>query len=270
MLVDFFPLLLNHTYMENEPRWPELLTSRECFDLAWVIRDSRFFALTMFARALPSVRVRTGLRANFMATLRNQSVSERFEARAWQRTWRINKGASLFAKVATPNLGDLDYWYKEAFREPDWCAPYHAAYLKRFLALAQKHKIPVFWLVPPIHPDVQKRFTLGGTDRRFDQLLRSVLAQYPNVIIVDGRGAGYSSSVFVDHGHLDREGATLLSTDLSMIVKQTLRGDIPAGRWAYMPAFRVLSLDGPFEDIGQSRAQGDCTVTYSPNSTCCR
>ena len=211
VIVDFFPLLLNHGYEENEPRWPDLLTPRECLDLAWMVRDASFFARMMLARHLPSLRERTSLRAHLLAALGGKGGSERLGALAYQRNWRLNHGTSVFAKAEKLKLGDMDAWYRAAFRNPEWCAPYHAAYLVRFLELAAARDIPVFWLVPPIHPEAQRRFDKGGTEARYDQLLRSALHRFPKVVVIDARRARYDASVFVDQAHLDRQGASVLS-----------------------------------------------------------
>jgi hypothetical protein len=254
VIVDFFPLLLNHGYEENEPRWPDLLTPRECLDLAWMVRDASFFARMMLARHLPSLRERTNLRAHFLAALGGKGGSERLGALAYQRNWRLNHGTSVFAKAETIKLGDMDAWYRAAFRNPEWCASYHAAYLVRFLELAAARDIPVFWLVPPIHPEAQRRFDKGGTEARYDQLLRSALRRFPNIVVIDGRRARYDASVFVDQAHLDRQGASVLSADVADIVSRALTGPAPKDHWIDLPRYRPQSLDSSIEDIHQSRA----------------
>ncbi|MFO0950344.1 MAG: hypothetical protein U0835_04190 [Isosphaeraceae bacterium] len=254
VIVDFFPLLLNHTYRESTPRWPDLLTTRECLELAWEFQDPTFLTRTMLARAFVSVRVRDGCRTVVRAALTGDAEDRRAEALAWRRNWRRNRGSSVFQPVARPNLArDLDEWFREAFREPDWCAPYHAAYLRRFLDLAASRDIPVFWLVPPIHPEAQRRFDDGGIEIRYDRLLRSALARYPNLVVIDGRRSGYAGSVFVDQAHLDRRGASLLSHDVATIVARSLGGERPPQRWQPLPAFRPLALDEGIEDVSQSR-----------------
>jgi hypothetical protein len=253
VIVDFFPLLLNHGYEENEPRWPDLLTPRECLDLAWMVRDASFFARMMLARHLPSLRERTSLRAHLLAALGGKGGSERLGALAYQRNWRLNHGTSVFAKAENIKLGDMDAWYRAAFRNPEWCAPYHAAYLVRFLELAAARDIPVFWLVPPIHPEAQRRFDKGGTEARYDQLLRSALRRFPNVVVIDGRRARYDASVFVDQAHLDRQGASVLSADVADIVSRALAGPAPKDHWVDLPRYRPQSLDSSIEDIHQSR-----------------
>ena len=52
------------------------------------------------------------------------------------------------------------------------CHPVNEAYLRRFLALADGHAIPVFWLLPPIAPVVQARRERTGADAGTTRFVR--------------------------------------------------------------------------------------------------
>ena len=87
------------------------------------------------------------------------------------------------------------------------CHPLNAIYLRRFLELAARRRIPVYWLVPPIHPRVEAVRDRLDLDARYTKMLRRATEQYPNLTVVDGRGASYPPRHFIDATHLDFEGA---------------------------------------------------------------
>ena len=145
------------------------------------------------------------------------------------------------------NLGDLNGFHKAAFMNADWMTRYHAIFMKRFFDLAAEHQIKIYWVVPPLQPDVQAKFAEKGEDIRFDRLISGVLAKYPNVTVVDARQSTYPSEVFVDHGHLDRVGANTFSQDVGNVIKAS-----SDERWVKLPAFRMLPEQPPLEDFRES------------------
>jgi hypothetical protein len=133
--------------------------------MAWEIGEARFFAATMLARYLPSFRERRGVRKCILAALKSESYSERFTALGFRRNLRANLSSEVYACSPGANLDHLDEGYKAAFRNPDWCASYHARYITRFFALAESRGVPVFLLIAPLHPVVQAKFEREGGRR---------------------------------------------------------------------------------------------------------
>jgi hypothetical protein len=127
-----------------------------------------------------------------------------------------------------------------------------ASYLGRLFALAGSRGIPVFWLVPPAVPEVLARHERVGTDRAFTRFARQVQARFPNVVVIDGRYAGYPPSVFIDPTHLDCRGAALFTDDLAPIIARYLADASSSPRWVALPRYRDRPLDIDLEDVEQS------------------
>jgi hypothetical protein len=80
-----------------------------------------------------------------------------------------------------------------------------------------------------------------------------VLRRFSNVTALDARRSGYDQSVFLDHGHLDRLGASTLSVDVSDAIK---RATTTAGgaRQVRLPRFRHVPIAVTVEELQQSMA----------------
>jgi hypothetical protein len=74
------------------------------------------------------------------------------------------------------------------------------------------------------------------------------------VIVLDGRRSGYDRRVFSDNPHLDRHGATTLSTDVAAVIRRSFAHPSAVPRWVVLPAYRDLATDFPVEDLAQSQA----------------
>src|SRR5262249_14130683 len=88
---------------------------------------------------------------------------------------------------------------------------------------------------------------------RYDRFVWSMLAQFPNLSVVDARHAGYDLSVFVDPVHLDRDGAAALSEDLASVLQDALGHAEPVPRWIELPAYHERPASVRLEDVDQSR-----------------
>ena len=124
-------------------------------------------------------------------------------------------------KIPTPLPDDPAAW--------SWVQPWgwrpdptNAAYLDRFFALARDHQIPVFWLLPPLHPGFTARRLALGSDAPFNAFVAEIQVRFPSVVVVDGRSARYDASEFIDMAHLDRDGSTRLSLGLGSVVTDCL------------------------------------------------
>lgn len=255
VLVDFFPRLLEASPLEGADPWSSLAGMAECADLAWTARRPVFFARVAAARLLPAVRARDAIRENLRAALGGQSSDDAHHVPpALVRNLHVNRGGVL----CPPNPGrggDVDDWARRHF-PPSWtCHPVNELYLRRFLALAQARRIPVFWLLPPIEPGLQARCEASGFDARHESFVRAVVADCPNVTVLDGRRAGYDRRVFFDPHHLGRTGAAVFSDDVARAVRTSLerRPASARPRWVDLPRYREAPIDVPLEDIEQSR-----------------
>lgn len=251
IVIGFFPGLLASDTRINVRQWPELLEARECLELAWASRDPRLFASVTLGLLSPSFKDRDQIRAHILAALRGEAGRTRAEILPYRRNWRINAGAQVAPR--NPNFRD-DAPPAASIRGVWKCKPENAAYIRRFLALADTHHLPVFWLMPTISPNWQARREQEGLDAAYTRFIRSIQAEFPRLIVIDGRRAGLDRTLFCDPAHLDSRGAVVLSTGVSDILRRYSRGVATGPRWVELPAYRGGLDDIALEDVDQSRA----------------
>jgi hypothetical protein len=251
VLVNFKWTALRTNIRANLRVLPELVGPREHLDLAWTARDSCLLLTLMLSEVLPTFKSRFEVRANILAALQGASTSIRGPIVPWQLNWRKNNGAHLMAK--NPSFrGDVNSAPNDFFLN-DWsCDPINAIYLERLLKLAASRDIPVFWLITPICPAAQARQEQIGADAAYARFARAVQSRFPNLVVIDGRHAGYHDSVFFDPTHLDRQGAAAFTIDVASVVGRCLRGTPPGMRWIELPVYRDPPVDLAIEDVAQS------------------
>ena len=132
--------------------------------------------------------------------------------------------------------------------------PVGGARLDRFLALAGSHRIPVFWLMPPLCPEAHARRARRGSDRSYGEFARRMIERHEDVVVLDARTSGYDDSVHIDHLHLDRRGAAVLSADLATVLADHLARADRGSAWVEMPAFAGRAVDDPPAGLARSRA----------------
>ena len=114
---------------------------------------SEFIASTLAGRLLPSLRSRLEIRSDLLAALCGDAGPLRDINRALWRNWTVNDGAN----VALPQPSyegkltakDVQNLHPDVF----FADKSNALAIDRMLQLAQRHKIPVFWLLPPLAPE---------------------------------------------------------------------------------------------------------------------
>jgi hypothetical protein len=249
VVVDFMPHLLDHGPLRNARQWPVLLSPREFAELAWSTRSGTFLASTALAALLPSVRARFEIRAVVLAVLEGKTASAPDAMTAYERNWALNQGAQLNPKApAGPARFNLGRW--EDFPRPWSCYRVNAAFVRKFLALAQTHQIQVYLLLPPVRDDVQARRERLGVDPRYQAFVRSLQREFGNLAVIDGRSAGYGRALFRDPLHLDRQGALALSVGLADVLGA---GDRTGGQWLALGQPRPPRVDVALEDLDESR-----------------
>ena len=254
LVVDSKPNILATRHEWLVRHYSHVAGLRDRVALARECKDSGLFGLITAARLLPSYRDRTPIRAAILAAFGGGFSSPREAIAGRWRNAALNKGALVFPK--NPAVADeVGPDEQSVYYPPAWSAnPASRAYMDRFLALAESRGIPVFWIVPPISPKPQARREALGLDAAFTRFVAGMQARHRNVVVVDGRHAGYHAGLFVDQSHLDREGATTFSVDLAAIIARHLDGPPPAdgARWVSLPAFRPVPAGVPLEDIRES------------------
>ncbi len=253
VVVEYHPQCLAGDYWQAVRFWPELLGPREGLGLAWAARDAEFLATTLLAHLFPSIKDRFQIRANVQAALRG----EKSEDLAWNtlticRNKNKNRGA-LVAIRNTKYQGDLSSPMAAGFLPESWaCDPVNEAYIYRMLDLARSRGITVYWLIPPVTPELQARREQRGLDALYARFARGFLDCYPNLVVLDAQRSGYGASVFLDQAHLDRQGACTLSADVGDLLRS--RAGVGSGdRWINLPAYRDLATGALVEDLAESQ-----------------
>jgi hypothetical protein len=134
------------------------------------------------------------------------------------------------------------------------CDRVNAIYVRRFMELAAQIHARVYWLLTPASPGWQSVFDYMGDEARYLSFIRQIQREYPDVVVVDGRYAGFQSEIFLDSVHLDRDGAIALSASLGKIIRATWDNSAPGSRWINLPAFAPVSSPAPTELMSESRA----------------
>jgi hypothetical protein len=228
--------------------WPELLTTREAFTLARRTNEPSFFAKIVAARMVPSVRRRYELRAAVLARLNGyvaplERLGTAFGPKsAFGRNRRVNRGAV----INVPRLGTIT---PHPETPSGAIHPVNARYLHDFLALCRGRGIAVVWLLPPVSPRQQAIHDGSPGETRYVNFARRVAARNPHVTLVDGRRAGFPDTVYIDHVHLDANGATALSRSLgSLLVRGPALATTANLRAVDLPRFRKPARTGRAEE----------------------
>jgi hypothetical protein len=241
--------------------WANLVGPWEALQLARDDRNFAFFGLHLVHYLIPSVRLRFDLRSNVVAQI---SGSPPGPSITWgaivERQHAINRGGVYrppshakagpdpFPNGALPICEDVVCY-------PAGWSPYptNLVYLDKFLALAASREIPVFFLVPPIHPEVQMVRERKGLDATYIDLVKKIHGRYKNVTVIDGRHAGFGHKVFADSHHLDLEGAAALSDSLARVIGPRLDGGGAGDRWVALPPYADPAAWPPIENMDESR-----------------
>jgi hypothetical protein len=127
------------------------------------------------------------------------------------------------------------------------------AYARRIVRLAAARGITVFWLLPPLGPEEQRRREADGSDEYFTRLASEIQSEDPWVIVLDARRSGYGPDAFWDAVHLGRRGAYAYSVDVAEEVARHLTSSESERRWVSLPRFRPRAAELPLEDVIESR-----------------
>jgi hypothetical protein len=244
--------LLGDDPMELTRLWPELLGLPELAELAWSARDPEFFGSAALGRLVPSVRLRFEVREALMAAMRGEYASARWGLAPKLRNWRENLGAHIQPPASVPGEEVARILETQGYLPGGWaCHPVNAAYVERFLALAESRGVRAFWLLPPVQPEVQARRDRGGLSADYERYVRGLADRHANLVVLDGRHAGFPATTMADMTHLNRLGALAFSESVASALGTRLDGAVE-GRWVELPPYREASADLAVEDLDQS------------------
>jgi len=176
VVVDYHPECMYEEadHLLAQKQWKALLSLGECLDLALAYRDGDFFARTMLARVIPSVRCQPGIRRSVVCAVQEISNPTPDENAKVARNRIANRGGMILASKPT-YAGESNPKAMKYAADPAWLGrDEHAAYIDRFIALAGRHGIPVVWLLPPNVPRAEQERARLGLDRMVQRIHRAV------------------------------------------------------------------------------------------------
>jgi len=254
VVVDFHPNLLSSAPRSSGLYWPELLGVGGVWELGWVAHDPGLALRTVGLGMSPSLRHRDAIREAIAAAVRGEEGDGRRLCRALARNFRVNLGA--WVAPVTPPPADPEGLLLGLPDRGAW-KPHRAnlAFMHRLFDRAGRLGIPVVWLVPPTSPTWLARRRVIGAEATYDRLARSMLAEHANLVVVDGRPAGYGASAFHDLTHLHADAASAFSADLADAIAPVVAARRVVGpRWIELPKYEGGGARGSaVEDLDQSR-----------------
>lgn len=241
VLVDFNPFVLAKPPRAGRDGLSFLLGWGDSLRLSAAARDPVLFAELAARRILASLRCRSGLRQWMSAALRGRTNRYRLLMPEVFDHWARNDGALVVPSIpGRPVAGDD---HQRRLYPRGWTPDRtNAAYVARFLQLADSRGMTVYWLIPPLHPALQSANEAAGFDRRYLSFVRAQQRRFPRLVVIDGRRAGYEAGVFLDPDHLGREGAFALSQDIGDLLGDPNRA-LTQGRWISLPPYRPRPTD---------------------------
>ena len=257
IVVDFKPSVLAGGPRFSLRHWQTMLDLRESLELAREARSVGLLVEIGLGRLLPSYRDRLEIREAVHSALLGETAPTFSTNRLALRNWGINQGAHLnSARTMFP--GDVGPEIHKKLLSDAWkCHRINATFVDRLLTLAEARQIPVFWLIPPLPPQLQTHREQSGVDAAYLAFVQSMQAKHPGLTVVDGRHSGYDDSTFADHTHLNGRGSIAMSRDLGSIVGSS--GG--RSRWVDLPRFADRPGAFPVEDVDQSRVALEAEAT---------
>ena len=227
----------------------EIANLRECWEFARADGSLKHLPEFLVGRLLPSVRYRLEIREAVLHALAGQVAPTIQTNRMALRNWSTNLGNHF--NVSSPSFsGEIPAKVLESIGVDKWrCHRINERSIDQLFALAESRSIPVYWIIPPLSPQLQARRESSAVDDHYTDFAKAMLARHPGVTVVDGRHSGYEMTSFSDSTHLNGRGSMAFSHELAAILKR------PGGRprWIDLPRYRDWPIDVPVEDIDQSR-----------------
>jgi hypothetical protein len=243
----------------NARAWQEVLSLRDGFDLLRATGNAPLVASILVGRFLPSLRSRLEIQSAFKAALAGET--DRIQAinpTLW-RNWSVNGGANIAPALPPFNGKVTAQVRRKLYTGLFYVDPANAQAINQILELAASRKIPIFWVLFPLSPELQSLRDQSGADEQHDHFLRSVVAGHPGTIaVLDARRAGFPAGFFADATHLNRHGALALSRSVATVVADREpwpRYPSANQDWILLtpPTENLAGLDVALEDVNDSK-----------------
>jgi hypothetical protein len=241
-----YPGLLAVDASFNVRQWPEILDAGECLDLAWTSSDPKLVAPTITGRALASYRGRESIRETFASVLLGTPRPIVEAVQVHRRNWEKNLGSQAMPRSQGFDDGNSPAPVGRVTWRPGSA---NRKFLRRILDLARDRGICVYWLMPTLSPAQQAARERQGLDGDYEAFVRNLQGEFPELVVLDARRAGWDRSVFHDTCHLDLHGAAALT---EAIADAMLAGPAPT-RWVALTPRHFGPKTDDIEDVAASR-----------------
>ncbi len=250
LIIDF-PVNFLGSSLDSQPAgWPDALNFRDTFDMAWQMRDSRFFAAVVSEKLLPTLAFRLQTRKAVSAALNGESASLLTENVTYLRNYNKNLGAFMAGKKPGYAGEVSDHYVKTFLNDAPWKPdPIKARYFRRLIELAAANGVRVYWVMSPFVPDLQAGRDSKKLDAAYNEFAWAMTSKFPNLMVLDARHAGYKADVFMDAVHLDIDGASTLSQAVADAIENDESG---SSKWVNLPPFRPRPINVPVEIAADS------------------
>ncbi len=216
-------ILLGHMTFAGDleiqsPLFHEFVRFSEALDLSTSTRDPQLLARLMLPRYLPSIKDRHAIRTATLNALLLRPQTTRLRPARHVALWDSASGAELMEPNPAYN-GGMEPDKKDTLYGQPWkVSGLYAHDFHRLVDLAEKHGIPVYWVVFPIVPEAQSLRDQLGHDLAHTQNLRALQKRHRTLVILDARHAHFTSDEFYDSCHLNRRGAAHISAALGDLI----------------------------------------------------
>ena len=123
--------------------------------------------------------------------------------------------------------------------------------------MTEAWRIPVYWILPPSVPERRVQLERSGVSAAYRSFVADRAAKFPSLTILDGERLGWSTTLFRDPLHVNREGAIKLSLAVAAATEPRLSGERSGPRWINLITIddrEVAKYQNLLEDLDQSRA----------------
>ena len=152
------------------------LSLRDGFELLRVTRNAPLVASILVGRLVPSLRWRLEIQSAFTAAFAGETHQLRAINPALWRNWSVNGGANV-APASPPFDGKVTAQVqRKLYTELFYVDPANAKAIDQILELAASRKIPIFWVLFPLSPELQSLRDQSGADVQHDRFLKSIVA----------------------------------------------------------------------------------------------
>lgn len=241
----------------------ELFTLNDCIDIFLTTGDSESFRVLLLSKIVPLYKINQRIVYYIEQRLKTSDWFDRILVATYWRNWQRNRGQTLESPQNVCSSPQKDLANKIAWRKairarmPWHCESVNKLYLEKILRLTNNNSVRVYWLITPANPIAQTEMDSCGLSNSYNNFLKELQKQHPNLFVIDGTSSNYKTLHFIDAGHFQREGSIPYSTQIGKTLASGL-----VSRWLNLPKSTEWNDDTSFEDTLQSSKHVRATSTH--------